>query len=93
MKNPLVLLDVHAAWCAPCKRMKPELAELAMQMPGVVFLAVEVEQLEEFGMDAIRREVNAVPTLMLFKEGQRVDTNYGYMAKDALAQWIVEHSS
>jgi thioredoxin 1 len=93
MKHRVVLLDVHAAWCAPCKRMKPVLAELAMAMPNVAFLAVEVEQLDEFGLEAIRREVNAVPTLMLFKEGKRVDTNYGFMERQAMAEWIAEHAA
>lgn len=87
-----VLLDIHAAWCQPCKRMKPVLAQLSEEMPHIRFLAVRVEQLDEFGMQSIRAEVNAVPTLMFFKRGKRADTNYGYMEPDALAAWLQQCS-
>ncbi len=88
-----VLLDIHASWCQPCKRMKPVLAQLSEQMPHIRFLAVRVEELDPFNMGAIRAEVNAVPTLMFFKNGKRIDTNYGYMEPEALAQWLNEKSA
>ena len=90
LNNELVLLDIHATWCQPCKRMKPVLAQLSEQMPHVRFLAVKVDELDAFNMSTIRAEVNAVPTLMFFRNGKRVDTNYGYIEPDALAQWIQE---
>ena len=88
--NPLVFLDIHEHWCAPCKRMKPVLAALSEAMPHITFVAVTVKELEMYGMDALRNEVNAVPTLMFFKHGKRIDTNYGFMEADALKQWIEE---
>ncbi len=90
--RPMVLLDIHEHWCNPCKRMKPVLAALSEQMTHISFAAVTVKELEMYGMDALRNEVNAVPTLMFFKHGKRVDTNYGYMDPAALEQWLVECS-
>ncbi len=68
-KTP-VLVDCFATWCGPCKMMHPVLEELKQQLGDkLIILKVDVDQ------PANRRfifayQVQAVPTLLLFKEGK-----------------------
>ncbi len=87
--NPIVILDIYADWCQPCKAMKPHMAVVAENNPHITFLAVRVEELEELGMNNIRREVNAVPTLMMFHNGAFVKVHHGGMKADALNNWVL----
>jgi thioredoxin 1 len=87
-RSNIVVLDIYADWCQPCKKMKPFIAETAELRPDIIFVAVRVEELEQFGMDAIRREVNAVPTFMMFQQGKFMKVHYGGMALEAFQQWV-----
>ena len=86
--NEVVILDIYADWCQPCKKMKPFIAEVAERNPSISFVAVRVEELEEYGMNEIRREVNAVPTFMMFQKGKFVKVHYGGMTLEAFEQWV-----
>lgn len=86
--NETVILDIYADWCQPCKAMKPALAEVANEYTNITFVAVKVEELDEMGMESIRREVNAVPTLMMFHKGAFIRVHHGGMKKDAILRWI-----
>lgn len=64
-----VLVDYFAEWCGPCKRFSPTLSRLSTEFTNVKFFKVDVEQLDDKAEDA---NVQAMPTFVLFKDGQEV---------------------
>ena len=68
-KAPLpVLIDFTAAWCAPCRTIAPHVAAIARDYAGR--LTVGTCDVDSNGALAARMDVRAMPTLMLFKDGQ-----------------------
>ena len=81
-----VLVDFWAEWCGPCKMIAPILDELATEYLGKVKICkidVDANQgvPEKFG-------IRGIPTLMLFKDGNAVDTKVGALSKSQLAEFI-----
>jgi thioredoxin len=84
--NQLVLVDVYAPWCGPCKKMAPYLSEIAEeQKDRLTFLKVNADESQE-----IVKELNVeeLPTLILYKNGERVYTNIGLITKADLLKVI-----
>ena len=82
MKEPVVLVDFSASWCGPCKMLAPVLENVSKTLEGKVkIVKVDVDEsmdlASEFG-------VMAVPTMILFKEGQQVDAFSGFMPEATL---------
>ena len=77
-----VVIDCWAPWCGPCKRIAPILDELAGDYGGRV--AIGKLNTDENQQTAMKYGIMSIPTLMVFKDGQRVDQVVGLMPKDAL---------
>lgn len=84
-KNPLTLVDFWATWCGPCRMIAPIVEQLAAETEGVTFAKVNVD---ENGDVAVGLGIQAIPTLILFKNGQAVDRVVGVQTKDALKAMI-----
>ena len=81
-----VLVDFSAVWCGPCKALAPKLEELSQQYDGrVKFVTLDVDEARE---TAMRFGVMSVPTIMLFKDGQKVAQQIGNMPKDKIAEML-----
>ena len=85
IKEGTVLVDFFATWCGPCKMLSPVLEEVASESPNIKVLKIDVD---EVGQLAARFGIQAIPTLMLFKEGQRIETRMGYQNKNQLLAFI-----
>ena len=85
IKEGTVLVDFFATWCGPCKMLSPLLEEIAEENPNVSVLKIDVD---EVGVLAARFGIQSIPTLMLFKNGQRVETRVGYQNKNQLLAFI-----
>lgn len=77
-----VLVDFFAEWCGPCKMMAPIVEELAAEFEGRIKIG-KCNIDEEMDI-AQRYSVMSIPTLIIFKNGEAVDTSVGAMSKDAL---------
>ena len=74
-----VLVDFWAEWCGPCKMIAPVLDELAEEYAGKVKIGkVNIDQQQEL---AAQYEVRAIPTLLLFHQGQVADHMVGARGK------------
>ncbi len=82
----LVLVDFYAPWCGPCKMLAPFLDQLAGEFAGrVKFAKVNVDEAPEV---AGQYEITGVPTLLLFRDGQPVDSVVGMAPPQALKKWL-----
>ena len=86
-----VLVDFYADWCGPCKAIAPIVAELAGEYSGQV--EVRKIDVDENASLASRFGVRSIPTLILFKAGEPVETVVGAVSKPALEEIIERHVS
>lgn len=80
-----VLVDFWAAWCGPCSVLSPVVEELAEEHPEITFGKVNVDEAPEL---AVRYQVAAIPTLLLFRDGQPVDASVGVKSKQELEEFL-----
>jgi thioredoxin 1 len=74
-----ILVDFWAEWCGPCKMLAPILDELAQEYDGKVRIAkVDIDQHQGL---AAQYGISAIPTLLLFHNGQVVDQMRGLRSK------------
>ncbi|KAL0557921.1 hypothetical protein IC582_006478 [Cucumis melo] len=65
----LIVVDFTASWCPPCRFIAPVFAELAKTYPHVIFLKVDVDEVQPI---AARFKVEAMPTFAFVKDGEEV---------------------
>ncbi|MDX2109132.1 MAG: thioredoxin [Verrucomicrobiota bacterium] len=88
-KKP-VLVDFWAPWCGPCKAIGPILEQLSTELGDKVTIAkVNVDNNSEI---AGRYNIRAIPTMLLFKNGQIVDQIVGLTNKEALKGRVNAHA-
>lgn len=80
-----VLVDFYATWCGPCRMIAPLLEELA-EDPSFEPLILKVD-VDEVSKPAMLYNVQSIPTLLLFKDGQLKNTAIGYMRKDQIIEF------
>lgn len=87
--SKLTMVDFYASWCFPCKMLTPIIEELEEEMHEKVnFAKADVDNLEEI---SAKLGIMAVPTIILFKNGEEVDRTSGLQSKDELKKIIQEN--
>ena len=84
----LVLVDFYADWCGPCKMIAPVLEEIDKEDADLNIVKVDVDAQ---GVLAQRYGVMSIPTLVLFKDGKKVDQMIGFVPKPNLVQFYSKH--
>ena len=81
-----ILVDFWAEWCGPCKQIGPILAEIAEENKDKIkFLKLNIDENPQTPQ---KYGIRGIPTLMIFKNGNLVDTKVGNLPKSALEAWI-----
>lgn len=81
-----VVVDFYADWCGPCKMLAPELEAVAKELDGKV--KIGKINVDEQGELANAFSINAIPAVIVFKNGQETAKNVGYCKKDKLIALI-----
>lgn len=80
--DKLVLIDIYADWCAPCKKMAPYLEEIQNEMVGSVkIIRINADQNRSLVAEL---KVTALPTLLLYKNKTVKWTNTGFLTKEEI---------
>ena len=83
-KHKFILIDCWSMSCPPCLMLGPIIEELASEHTGkIVFGKLSFDQPQNQKI-AVRYNIRAIPTMLVFKDGRRVDTFTGLMPKEAL---------
>lgn len=81
-----VLVDFWASWCGPCRMVAPVLEEVAKDYEGK--LKVVKVNVDDNNETASRYGIMSIPTMMLFKNGEPVETIVGFRKKEELSDII-----
>ena len=85
----LVLVDVWAAWCGPCKMIAPILDEVAEEYTGK--LTIAKLNIDDNPATAPKYGIRGIPTLLLFKNGSVAATKVGALSKTQLKEFLDEN--
>ncbi|GAA6123522.1 thioredoxin [Bifidobacterium psychraerophilum] len=83
--NELVLVDFWATWCGPCKAFGPIYDKASEKNPDIVFGKVDIDQNQELATAA---DIQAVPTLLITKNGQIIFKQAGALRASDLDNLI-----
>lgn len=90
-ENNLVLLDFHAQWCAPCKKMSPIIEELQKDYKGKALVKkIDIEANKTLQN---QYQVKSIPGLILFKDGKEIWRHTGLIEFDELSNLLKKHLS
>ncbi len=85
----VAVVDFWAAWCGPCHMIAPVVEQIAEEYDGRIKVAkLDVDANQN---TAMRFAVRSIPSILIFKNGQHVDTVVGVVAKEHLTEKIEQH--
>ena len=84
--NPLVLVDFWAEWCTPCKILSPLLEEVSND--DLVIAKVNIEENQNTPQ---KYGVRSIPTLLMFKDGELVGSQFTTRTMEQLTSFIDQH--
>ena len=88
-KASLALVDFSATWCGPCKMLSPVVDALSEKYTGkVAFFNADVDENDEL---AAKFGIMSVPSLILFRNGKKIDQHIGFAPAPQLQGWIDSH--
>jgi thioredoxin 1 len=87
LAKDFVIVDFSADWCGPCRMIAPILDEIQDEM-GVEFVQVNIDHC---GNVASEYGVMSIPTLAIFKKGEKISVTAGAASKARLMDWIKSH--
>jgi thioredoxin 1 len=89
LDKEFAVVDFYADWCGPCRVITPFLEEIKNEL-GVEIVKVNLDESPNL---ANEYNVMSIPTLVVFKKGQKISANVGAASKARIADWIESHRS
>jgi thioredoxin 1 len=81
-----ILVDFWAEWCGPCKQIGPILEEISNEYNDKITIGkLDVDENPE---TPGKYQIRGIPTMLLFKNGELIDTKVGMSSKNDLTDWI-----
>ncbi len=87
LEKDFVLVDFYADWCGPCRMILPFLEEIQNEL-NIQIVKVNIDESPNL---ASKYDVMSIPTLIIFKKGEKVSVNVGAASKARLIDWIKSH--
>lgn len=84
----LVVIDLYADWCGPCKMLAPVIEELAEEYADVKFCKINIDNDRELAMEF---KVESIPFVAFVKDNTFLYMSVGYVPKEKLASMIEEY--
>ena len=83
IKEGKTAVDLFATWCGPCKMLSPVLDEISEEITTTKFFKIDVDDNED-----VAREYNvmSIPTVLVFENGNLVNTIVGLKGKEYLVE-------
>ena len=72
------MVDFWAAWCGPCKMLSPIVDQIAEEHPEIKVCKVNIDEEPSLAIDY---KVMSIPTLLVFKNGEKVNMSIGVQSK------------
>ena len=81
-----ILVDFWAEWCGPCKMLSPILEEISKDLKGKIQISkVNLDENQDLAM---KYSIQSIPTLLLFSNGDLIDSKTGLSPKNEIIEWI-----
>ncbi len=87
LDKDFAIVDFSADWCGPCRMIGPFLESIEKQL-GIEIMQVNIDESPNI---AAKYEIMSIPTVMVFKNGEKVAENVGAASKARLTDWIKSH--
>ncbi|MBS5114879.1 MAG: thioredoxin [Erysipelotrichaceae bacterium] len=88
VSSGVVLVDFFANWCGPCKMVGPILEKIDPEFPTIEFVKVDVDQSQSLAMQF---QVQSIPTILIFKDGQVVERQVGFSGEPQLKKMLEKY--
>lgn len=84
----VILVDFFATWCGPCQMLGPVLEQISKEQDNFDIAKIDIDEAQEL---AINYGIQVVPTMLVFKNGQVVDTMEGFCTKSEIIEKVSKY--
>ncbi len=88
LSKNFAVVDFSAQWCGPCKMLAPIMDELSESYPDGTFFNIDSDENMEL---AVKYQIQSIPALLFFKNGQVVGQSVGFMPKPQLQELVEKY--